>query len=162
MPRTSAAEWGVAVRLVYAKALPAEFERRMARQLPAFEPLRLRLTKEQRRTANVSPGELIFRWRATEQLHCFICILPDTRDDQFMMEAGWSTHGCQGGAESDPGRRRVFLAIPLVVGGARVAVGDPRRQVDRPDARRRARVALPGDLQAHDRGTRAEPLVPCD
>ncbi len=81
------------MRLVFGKALPAEFERQMASQLPVFEPFRLRLTKEQRRTADVSPGELIFRWRATEQLHCFICILPDSRHDCFMIEAGWSTRG---------------------------------------------------------------------
>jgi hypothetical protein len=58
-----------------------------------FEPLRLRLTKEQRKNATVSPGELIFRWRATEQLHCFVSILPDPRDDRFMIEVGWSTQG---------------------------------------------------------------------
>jgi hypothetical protein len=78
---------------VYAKAVRAEFERQMARHLPAFEPLRLRLTKEQRKNATVSPGELIFRWRATEQLHCFVSILPDPRNDRFMIQAGWSTQG---------------------------------------------------------------------
>ncbi|MDH3317564.1 MAG: hypothetical protein OER43_17585 [Gammaproteobacteria bacterium] len=75
------------MRKEYGKVLRSAFERQMKAKVPRFAAFKTK-------SMYVFPGERIFRWAATDSLHCFVIMVPSRKDtDEFTVEVGWSTHG---------------------------------------------------------------------
>ena len=75
------------MRKEYRKAVRERFARGMADRFPHFE-----LTKVD--SPILFGGESVFRWEKTNDLHCFVVLVPDLKGRQaFTLELGWSRRG---------------------------------------------------------------------
>ena len=75
------------MRKEYGKALRSLFTARMKAELPRFEETRVS-------SMYFWPGHRAFRWKASEQIHCWIVLSPSPKDlDEFTLLIGWSTLG---------------------------------------------------------------------
>lgn len=81
------------MKAIYGKHVRGELDSQMAQHFPEFEPLSLRLSKEQRKQVTLFPGSRLYRCAVGKHLHLFIHMIPHQRQERFMLEVGWSTRG---------------------------------------------------------------------
>lgn len=75
---------GLCMRKEYRKAVRELFTRGMQSRLPQFEPTRVN-------APILFNGETVFCWEASNRLHCFVLLVPNSRGHQsFTVELGWS------------------------------------------------------------------------
>jgi hypothetical protein len=81
------------MKSIYRKHLRDRFDVAMAMHFPEFAPLKLLLTKDQRREAVLFPGGRVYRRVVTNNVHVFINLIPHQSQEEFLLEVGWSTLG---------------------------------------------------------------------
>ncbi len=75
------------MRKEYGKVLREAFARRLAERLPRFKPVRTG-------SDYLFPGERVFCWAVSGDLHLYVILTPDQRGhDAFTVELGWSRLG---------------------------------------------------------------------
>lgn len=81
------------MKAVYFKQVDVALHEQVPRQLPGFEPFRLRLSKDQRSTSNVERSDRIFRRSAQDGLGLFLVFCPHPRQEELYVDLAWSTKG---------------------------------------------------------------------
>ena len=72
------------MRKEYRKAVRARFIRGLLEALPGFELVKVKAPL-------LFGGETVFRWAASDSLHCFVILVPDAKGRQaFTVELAWS------------------------------------------------------------------------
>jgi len=72
------------MRKEYRKAVRELFAQGMQSRFPQFEPTKVK-------APILFSGESVFRWEASNALHCFVLLVPDSRGHQsFTVELAWS------------------------------------------------------------------------
>lgn len=81
------------MKSIYRKHVRAQMDEVLVAAAISFEPVTFKLTKEQRRSFVLFPGSWIYRRRVSNELHLFLHIIPDQKQERFLLEIGWSLRG---------------------------------------------------------------------